>query len=161
MRGTASAIVCALLLAGCGDSGPQLAPIERKGLHAFVERARTAASAQDLAGTTAALEALQARVRTLRKAGRIDRETADRLLKYSAIAQLRARTTLGSEPPPVPAAEPDPSAAPEAEAAPAPPAPPAAEADPGAGNDKGNDKDKDKDKGKDDGNGNGNGKADG
>ena len=135
----AGALAGILILGGCGDSRPQLAPIEREELHAFVERARSAATARDLPATSAALEALQARVRTLREAGRIDRETAGRLLKYSAIAQLRARTTLGSGPPPAPAAE----------------------ADPGGGNDKGNEKAKDKDKNKNndkaDGNGNGNG----
>ena len=144
------------LLGGCGDDTPQLAPIERKELHAFVDRARSAATARDLAATTAALEALQARVRALRQAGRIDRETAERLLKYSAIAQLRARSTLGSEAPAAPAAEAaDPRAVPEAE-----PAPPAAEADRGDGNDKDKDKDKDKDEDNRAGNGNGNGKAD-
>jgi hypothetical protein len=94
MRGMALAIACALLLAGCGGSSPQLAPIERGELHAFVDRARAAARAGDLAGTDAALEALQTRVRGLRAAGRIDEAVADQLLKFSAVAQLRARTTL-------------------------------------------------------------------
>jgi hypothetical protein len=94
MRGTAPAIACALVLAGCGEASPQLAPIERRELHAFVERARTAARAQDLAATNAALVTLRARVRTLRARGRIDRAMADRLLKYSAVTQLRARQTL-------------------------------------------------------------------
>ena len=94
MRRTALAIAGALLLAGCGGSSPQLAPIERNELHAFVERARTAARAGDLPATHAALEALQARVRELRAAGRLDGEVAERLLKYSAVTQLRARTTL-------------------------------------------------------------------
>lgn len=155
----AVALAAALVLAGCGDSGPRLAPIERQELHAFVERARSAATRRDLAATNAALEALQARVRALREAGRIDGEMAQRLLKYSAIAQLRARSTLRSETPPVPAAEADPPAAPASEAE---PAPPAAEAAPGAGNDNDKNKDKDKDNGKDKdkNDGNGNGKAD-
>lgn len=98
MRGTAFAIACALLLAGCGGSSPQLAPIERAELHAFVERARVAARAGDLARTNAALEGLRARVRTLREAGRIDEELADPLLKYSAVTLLRARQTLAPAP---------------------------------------------------------------
>lgn len=99
MRGTASAIACALLLAACGDSSPQIAPIERDELHAFVDRARTAARARDLAATTAALEALQARVRELRAGRRLDDATAHVLLKYSAVTQLRARTTLAPRQP--------------------------------------------------------------
>ena len=94
MRATAFAIACALALSGCGSSSPQLAPIERDELHAFVDRARTAARARDLAAANAALEALQARVRELRAAGRLDRRTAGRLLKYTAVTQLRARQTL-------------------------------------------------------------------
>ena len=152
MRGTASVIAGVLVLGGCADSRPQLAPIERKELHAFVDRARSAAKTRDLAATDAALEALQARVRALREAGRIEPEAADRLLKYSAIAQLRARTSLRSEPPPAPAVEP----------AAEPPAAPEAEAEPGGGNDQGNDKDaaQDKDKDKDDGKGKDNRKVD-
>jgi hypothetical protein len=99
MRGTAFAIACALLLAGCGDSSPQLAPIERDELHGFVDRARSAARAGDPERTNAALEALRARVRALRGAGRIDEERADELLKYSAVTQLRARQTLAPGPP--------------------------------------------------------------
>lgn len=153
----AVALAGVLVLSGCGDSTPQLAPIERKELHAFVDRARSAATERDLAATNAALEALRARVRALREAGRIDAELAQRLLKYSAIAQLRARTTLRPEPSPAPAAEPDADAAAAAEAEPLPPAAPAAEADPGGGNDKGNDdEDKNKDHDKD---GNANDKA--
>jgi len=118
MRGTVGLIAGLLLLGGCGGSSPQLAPIERDELHSFVERARSAARAGDLPATDAALEALQARVRELRGAGRLQREAADRLLKYSAVTQLRARTTLGSAAPapaaPVPAA-PAPPAATEAE----------------------------------------------
>ena len=94
MRGTAFAIACALVLAGCGESDRQLAPIDRSELHRFVDRARVAARAGDLPATHAALEALQARVRELRAAGRVGDETAERLLKYSAVTQLRARTTL-------------------------------------------------------------------
>lgn len=94
MRATAFAIACALGLAGCASSSPQLAPIERDELHAFVDRARTAARARDLAAADAALEALQARVRELRASGRLDRQTADQLLKYTAVTQLRARQTL-------------------------------------------------------------------
>lgn len=147
----AVALAGVVILGGCGDDAPQLAPIERKELHAFVDRARSAATARDLAATNAALEALQARVRGLREAGRIDPQTAARLLKYSAITQVRARSTLGSEPPAAPTAEAtEPPAVPAAE-----PAPPAAEADPGDGNDKS----KDKGKGKADGNGKGKGKA--
>lgn len=90
----AVALAGALVLGGCGDSSPQLAPIERKELHAFVDRARSAAAVRDLTATNAALEALQARVRVLREAGRIDGELAQRLLTYSAVTQLRARQTL-------------------------------------------------------------------
>lgn len=94
MRGTVFAIFCALVFPACGSSSPQLAQIERDELHAFVDRARTAARARDLATTHAALEALRARVRELRGAGRLDVESADQLLKYSAVTQLRARQTL-------------------------------------------------------------------
>jgi hypothetical protein len=94
MRRTALAIALALVIGGCGGSRPQLAPIERTELHGFVDRARSAARAGDLPATNAALEALRARVRALRGAGRLDAESAARLLKYSAIAQLRARQTL-------------------------------------------------------------------
>ncbi len=95
MRGTAFAIAGAILLAGCGGStSPPLAPIERNELHGFVDRARSAARAGDLAATEGAIESLRARVRQLRGAGRIDDEAADRLLKYSAITRLRARQTL-------------------------------------------------------------------
>ena len=90
----AVALVGILVLNGCGDTAAPLAPIERGELHGFVERARTAARAQDLAATNAALEDLQARVRTLRARGRIDPALADRLLKYSAVTALRARQTL-------------------------------------------------------------------
>jgi len=94
MRGTALAIACGLVLAACGESDPPVAPIDRTELHRFVERARVAARAGDLAATHAALEALQARVRTLRAGGRVGAETAERLLRYSAVTQLRARQTL-------------------------------------------------------------------
>lgn len=94
MRGTAFAIACAVVLAGCGESDRQLAPIDRSELHRFVDRARLAARAGDLPATDAALEALRARVRKLRAAGRVGDETAERLLKYSAVTQLRARQTL-------------------------------------------------------------------
>jgi hypothetical protein len=95
---TALALAGALVATGCGDSRAQLAPIERDELHGFVERARSAARAQDLTATDAALEALQARVRELRRAGRLDREAAEQLLKYSAVTQLRARQTLAPGP---------------------------------------------------------------
>ena len=104
MRGTAFAIACALVLAGCGESDPPLAPIDRAELHRFVDRARTAARAGDLPATNAALEALQARVRELRAAGRVDDAAAERLLKYSAVTQLRARQTLAPAGPTGPAA---------------------------------------------------------
>ena len=94
MRGTAFAIACALVLAGCGESDPTLAPVDRTELHRFVDRARVAVRAGDLPATDAALEALQARVRELRAAGRIADATAERLLKYSAVTQLRARQML-------------------------------------------------------------------
>lgn len=94
MRGTALAIASALVLAGCGASDPPLAPIDRSELHRFVDRARVAAHAGDLPATHAALETLQARVRELRAAGRLGDETAERLLTYSAVTQLRARQTL-------------------------------------------------------------------
>ena len=94
MRAIALPLACALVLAACGSSSPQLAPIERDELHAFVDRARSAARAGDLPATNTALEALQARVRELRGAGRLDRETAEQLLKYTAVTQLRARQTL-------------------------------------------------------------------
>ena len=94
MRGTAFVIACALGLAGCGESDPPLAPIDRAELHRFVDRARTAARAGNLPATHAALEALQARVRELRAARRVGEATAERLLKYSAVTQLRARQTL-------------------------------------------------------------------
>ena len=142
-------VAVGLVLGGCGDSSPQLAPIERRELHAVVERARSAATARDLSATNAALEALQTRVRALREAGRVDGETAEQLMKYSAIAQLRARRALRAEPATAPAAEADP-----------PPAAEPARGRLGGANDKENDKettktkeDKDKDKG------NGNGKA--
>ena len=96
MRALVCVIACALVLVACGSSSPQLATIERDELHALVDRARTAARARDLAGTNAALEALQARVRELRDAGRLDRGAAEQLLKYAAVTQLRARTTLGA-----------------------------------------------------------------
>jgi len=104
MRAAAPVIVGLLMLSGCGGSSPQLAPIERNELHGIVDRARSAARAGDLPGTDSALEALQARVRELRGAGRLDGAAADQLLKYSAVTQLRARTTLRSAPssPPVP-----------------------------------------------------------
>ena len=151
---TALALAGALAATGCGDTKAQLAPIERDELHGFVDRARTAARAKDPTATHAALEALQARVRELRGAGRLDREAAEQLLKYSAVTQLRARRTLGSAPPAAPAAQAESElpVAPPAEAAPDPSAAPAAEAEP-SGNDQGkakgkdnNDKGKDKDK---------------
>jgi ribosomal protein L19E len=100
MSRTALALACALALgiAGCGERRPQLAPIERTELHRFVDRARSAARDGDLTATDAALEALRERVRELRAGGRMDRETADELLKYSAVAQLRARQTLAPQP---------------------------------------------------------------
>ena len=100
MPRTAFALTCvfALGIAGCGDRRPQLAPIERTELHRFVDRARSAARAGDLPATSAALEALQARVRELRAGGRVDRDTAEQLLKYSAVTQLRARQTLAPQP---------------------------------------------------------------
>ena len=153
---TVLALAGALVGSGCGDSGRQLAPIERAELHAFVDRARAAATARDLAGTIGALEALEARVRELRGAGRMDPETAEQLLKYSAVTQLRARSTL----------KPAPAAADEREAAEPPAALPApsagddgGEADGGVGNDKANGKAKDDGKGKDEGKGNGKGKG--
>jgi hypothetical protein len=100
MRRRAYALACVLAfaIAGCGDRRPQLAPIERAELHRFVDRARGASRAGDLPATNAALEALRTRVRELRSAGRLDREIAEQLLKYSAVAQLRARQTLAPQP---------------------------------------------------------------
>lgn len=96
MHAVVSVIACALVLVACGSSSPQLAPIERDELHAFVDRARSAAMVRDLAATNAALEALQARVRELRARGRLSAKTAEQLLKYTAVTQLRARQTLAA-----------------------------------------------------------------
>ena len=109
---------CLALTAGCGGDGlpSQLTPGQRADLHTLVGQARTAAGAGDLAGTNAALARLKARVRTLRDDGALGEDRAAELLKYAAVAELKAgRTVRAPEatpptPAPTPAPEPDPAA---------------------------------------------------
>jgi len=114
----AGAGACLALTAGCGGDGlpSQLTPGQRADLHTLVGQARTAAGAGDLAGTNAALARLKARVRTLRDDGALGEDRAAELLKYAAVAELKAgRTVRAPEatpptPAPTPAPEPDPAA---------------------------------------------------
>jgi hypothetical protein len=101
-------VACLLFAAGCGDGGlpRELTPGQQADLHALVSQARTAAGAGDPAATQAALERLQARVRSLRDSGAIEADRAAALLKYSALAELKAAHTIAPPPPPpAPAAD--------------------------------------------------------
>jgi len=106
---------CLALTAGCGGDGlpRQLTPGQRADLHTLVGQARTAAGAGDLAGTNAALARLKARVRTLRDDGALGKDRAAELLKYAAVAELKASRTVRAPeatpptPAPTPAPEPD------------------------------------------------------
>lgn len=112
---TAAAGACLALTAGCGGDGlpSQLTPGQRADLHTLVGQARTAAGAGDLAGTNAALQRLKARVRTLRDDGALGKDRAAELLKYAAVAELKAARTVRAPvatpapPAPAPAPEPD------------------------------------------------------
>ena len=117
----AGAGACLALTAGCGGDGlpSQLTPGQRADLHTLVGQARTAAGAGDLAGTNAALARLKARVRTLRDDGALGKDRAAELLKYAAVAELKAARTVRAPvatpappapPAPAPAPEPDPAA---------------------------------------------------
>ena len=111
----AAAGACLALTAGCGGDGlpSQLTPGQRADLHTLVGQARTAAGAGDLAGTNAALARLKARVRTLRDEGALGKDRAAELLKYAAVAELKAARTVRAPeatpptPAPTPAPEPD------------------------------------------------------
>ncbi len=123
----AGAGACLALTAGCGGDGlpSQLTPGQRADLHTLVGQARTAAGAGDLAGTNAALARLKARVRTLRDDGALGEDRAAELLKYAAVAELKAARTVRAPeatPAPTPAPEPDPADDDLGEITPPPPA---------------------------------------
>jgi hypothetical protein len=104
-RGIVPVVVCALVTAGCGSSGktdttPRLTRAESEALTAQLERARTTAAAQDLAGTKTALQGFKAQVARLRRAGHLSDATA-RSLRIGA-ARALARATSDSAPPPAP-----------------------------------------------------------
>jgi ribosomal protein S20 len=136
----AAAALCLAFGAGCGGDGlpRQLTPGQRADLHTLVAQARTAAGADDLAATNAALARLEERVRALRESGAIDKEHAAKLLKYAALAELKAAHTVA--PPvtpaatnPAPPASPPPPAAVQPAPAVTPPPPPARGGGAGAG----------------------------
>ena len=114
------------LAAGCGGDGlpRELTPGQRADLHTLVGQARTAAGAGDLAATNAALARLKARVRTLRESGALDGDDATELLKYAALAELKAGATIRAPvaPPaaPTPPPAPDPAIEPPAAVTPPP-----------------------------------------
>ncbi len=80
---------------GCGEAqGDPLSLATQHELRTIVAQARAAVRDDDLAATHAALERLRTRVRALRDAGQIDGGDAEQLLKFSAIAELKAEHTL-------------------------------------------------------------------
>lgn len=131
---------CVAFTAGCGGDGlpSQLTPGQRADLHTLVDQARTAAGAGDLAATNAALARLKARVRTLRDDGALEDDRAAELLKYVAVAELKAARTVRvpvatapAPPAPAPTPVPDPAPADDDDLGELTPPPPAAKGPPG------------------------------
>jgi len=99
---------------GCGGNGlpHEVTPGQRADLHTLVGQARTAAGAGDLAATSAALARLKARVRMLRASGALEGAHAAELLKYAALAELKAQVTIRAQARPAPAVTPPPASPP-------------------------------------------------
>lgn len=115
--GIVPVVACALALGGCGsssDTTPRLPRAQRDALIAQLERARVTATAGDLAGTKAALQAFTRQVARLRRAGDLSDAVAHSLRVGAARALARARSDSDTAaqqpqapaaPPPAPAAK--------------------------------------------------------